>query len=174
MFVTPVLKVSLDSSSELTWAPFARFWVGHIILKAWHQGINLNIPYSEKCPLIYETGIKAVKSGLHQIPLGEITRLKVEGKLLPLNRLTPVGKLVGDLPKRVWCNVNDRTLFNDHKDLAWQILHECLPTRTFLKKKIVQETHCVQENIVVIKKLYSICFGNVHLHKKCGNLYPPG
>ena len=32
-------------------------------------------------------------------------------------------------------NVNNSTLTNNHKDLAWKIAHQCLPTRAFLERR---------------------------------------
>lgn len=46
-----------------------------------------------------------------------------------------VGRLPENLCQIAWVNVNNKRLLNTHKDLAWQAILECLPTRAFLKAR---------------------------------------
>ncbi len=63
----------------------------------------------------------------------------VQNMLCPeLQRLFPAGKLIESDCIQVWKNVSNVFLFNLHKDIAWQVVHQSLPTRVFLEKGIVQ------------------------------------
>lgn len=85
---------------------------------------------------IYNTFFSCLTNGVSQIPVDKISRTKLEQVLSPLHsRLTPVGKLNEEDCKMIWSNVNNSTLTNDHKDLAWKVAHQCLPTRAFLERR---------------------------------------
>ncbi|KAK6467184.1 zinc finger CCHC domain-containing protein 3 [Huso huso] len=49
--------------------------------------------------------------------------------------LLPVGTLVGEDCRTVWRNVSASYLLNAHRDLAWSVVHQCLPLRSFLYRR---------------------------------------
>lgn len=140
MFITPILKACLNTGKGPMWTYFAKFWVGHRVLAAWGKRPPLNVPYAENFPRIYGTVITGLRQNLAEIPSEKITRATIEKVLSPQrSRLAPVGTLIEDKCKRVWANVNNNILTNTHKDLAWQIAHQCLPTKAFLERR-----HCTR------------------------------
>ncbi len=46
-----------------------------------------------------------------------------------------MGKLIEDDCILVWKNVSNVFLFNSHKDIVWKVVHQCLPTLVFLKRR---------------------------------------
>ncbi len=61
------------------------------------------------------------------------------------------------------------------KDIAWQVVHQSLPTRVFLKKKgIVQRVHNVQNLNVEKMSPSAIYFGLVNMLRRYGFLYENG
>ncbi|KAK6493753.1 hypothetical protein HHUSO_G118 [Huso huso] len=49
--------------------------------------------------------------------------------------LLPVGTLVEEDCRTVWRNVSASYLLNAHRDLAWSVVHQCLPLRSFLYRR---------------------------------------
>lgn len=106
------------------------------MLQAWGVGPPpLNVPFSEQYPAIYDVVIQSLKQFSTQITPREITRANLEEILFPTGSTSPIGKLREIHSKMAWGNVNNKLLLNSHKDLAWQAVHEVLPTRAFLKKR---------------------------------------
>lgn len=140
MFLSPILKACLSTGKGPTWNYFAKLWVGLKVLTAWGKRPSLSVPHADSCPSIYNTVIQTLKNGLSVIPPEKISRTNIEKVLSPQSsRLAPVGALTEERCKRVWANVNNSMLTNIHKDLAWQIAHQCLPTRAFLEQR-----HCAR------------------------------
>lgn len=136
MFVTPIIKACLKPEVAPSWVHFALFWVGRGVLRAWGKRPPQTIPYAQTWPKMYETVFSCLKKGASQVPYDKITRIEIEKVLSPLHsRLTPVGKLREEVSEIVWANVNHSILTNNHKDLAWQVIHQCLPTRAFLERR---------------------------------------
>ncbi|KAK1175396.1 hypothetical protein AOXY_G42 [Acipenser oxyrinchus oxyrinchus] len=52
-----------------------------------------------------------------------------------LAALLPVGTLVEEDCRTVWRNVSASYLLNAHRDLAWSVVHQCLPLRSFLYRR---------------------------------------
>ncbi len=144
MFVTPIIKACLMPEIGPVWAHFALFWVGRAVLRAWEKRPPQTIPYAQNWPKIYDTVFTCLKEGVPQLSHDKITRASVEQVLSPLHsRLTPVGTLIAEDSENVWFNVNNSILTNNHKDLAWQVVHQCLPTRAFLeRRKCTRSAEC--------------------------------
>lgn len=86
--------------------------------------------------------IQSLTQGLAVIPQEKLSRANIEKVLSPqLSRLAHVGTLMEERCKRVLANVNNNILTNTHKDLAWQIAHQCLPRRAFLERR-----HCARSS----------------------------
>lgn len=136
MFVTPIIKACLKPEVGPSWAHFALFWVGRGVLRAWEKRPPQTIPYAQTWPKMYDTVFSCLKKGVSQLSYDKITRIGIEQVLSPNHsRLTPVGTLIEEDSEIVWSNVNNSILTNNHKDLAWQVVHRCLPTRVFLERR---------------------------------------
>lgn len=104
------------------------------MLKSLGRNISLCIPYAESRPAINEKALTLSKAAkLKEITGCKITRKKLEENLV--TGMVPVGILPEKQCIKVWQNVNSAHLFNGHKDLAWKIVHNCIPIRVLLKKR---------------------------------------
>ncbi|MGL5599123.1 MAG: reverse transcriptase domain-containing protein, partial [Aeromonas sp.] len=141
MFLTPIVKAVLCESSNL-WACFSKFWVGRQILRVWGMRIPQNTPYAEHRPAIYDRALSLLgKIKLTDPCIDRLNRVVVEGNLtLELTKIIPIGKFVESDCIMIWRNVNDSFLSNSHKDIAWQTVHQCLPTRIFLDRRNCSRT----------------------------------
>lgn len=139
--------------------------MGRKVLQAWGVRPPLNVPFSEQYPVIYKVVFSLLKRLPTRITLQEITRATIEETLFPTGSMSPIGKLRETHTKMAWGNINNKCLLNPHKDLAWQAVQECLPTRAFLKKRectrSARGVHNAQERGVGVTKRLNIYFGNV-------------
>lgn len=136
MFVTPIVKACLKPEGGPSWAHLALFWVGRSVLRAWGIRPPQTIPYAQTWPKMYDIVLSCLKKGVSQLSFNKITRPNIEQVLCPFHsRLTPAGKQTEEDSVIVWSNVNNSMLTNNHKDLVWQVVHQCLPTRAFLEKR---------------------------------------
>ena len=135
LFLTPILQAVLNENRRSLWPNFAMFWVGHQVLRKVGLRPCLKRPHAEKRPLLYERVVTFVKSGKWR-DVGRVDRAFVESCLSPeRSRLVTVGALAEASCLRVWRNVNSPFLLNADRDLAWQAVQRCLPTRDFLKRR---------------------------------------
>ncbi len=137
MFLFPVLISCLDEEVTAYSSFFAKFWVGRQVGRIWNKRMPQNTPYAETRPVMYNTIIQILKrTSWSNIQIGSLNRQLIEEKLSPAAfKMTPVGRLIESECIMVWRNVNDDFLFNSHKDIAWQAVLNCLPTRAFLKRR---------------------------------------
>lgn len=156
MILLPIIKACLTDEEIKFSSFFARFWVGQEIRRLWNKRTPQNIPHAEIRPAMYDRLLCLIKLGSwSNIPIANLNRSLIEGKLSPLLlKMTPVGKLIESECTKVWKNVNDDFLFNCHKDIAWQVVQNCLPTRVFLKKRnctrtiLCPRTNCGEEETI--------------------------
>lgn len=136
MFVTPIINACLKPQLGPSWAFFAMFWVGRSVLRAWGKRPSQNRPYAQTWPKMYDVVLSCLGKCAFQPRPDKLTRADMEQILSPQHsRLTPVGTLTEEHSTTVWSNVSNPLLLNKHKDLAWQIVHQCLPTRAFLERR---------------------------------------
>jgi exonuclease III len=137
MFVTPIVKACLSEDQGVLWHCFAKLWIGQQVANAWGMRLSQNTPHAEYRPKMYEKVLPLLrKLKASHIPIGKLNRATIQEMLYPgLERITPVGNLIESDCITVWKNVDNSFLFNSHKDIAWQVVHQCLPTRVFLKKR---------------------------------------
>lgn len=148
LFLTPILNAVCSESNTCLWHHYASFWVGETILRRLGSKVPLCIPHAENRPTIYDKALMLFKTAkLNGTIDCKISRKEVEENLSPrTTRLVSVGILTENQCIRVWQNVNSKFLLNEHKDLAWKIVQNCIPTRAFLKKRRTKNSICPMRN----------------------------
>ncbi len=128
---------NISASGPLARTRYTNLWVGQHVSNAWKIRRPQNKPHAESRPNIYEKVLSLLrKVRASDIPIEKINRAMVQNIFCPeLQRISPVGKLIEDDCILVWKNVSNMFLFNSHKDMAWQVVHQSLPTRLFLKRR---------------------------------------
>lgn len=138
IFVTCVVKGCVCTNQSLRkWTFFAGFWLKGIICQLWKMRLSLKVPYAEQRPFIYNF-VKTfiVKYKVNSLALEEISCARLEQLVCTEGlALLPVGTLVEEDCRTVWRNVSASYLLNAHRDLAWSVVHQCLPLRSFLYRR---------------------------------------
>ena len=137
LFLTPIVNAVLKENNTVLWAYFAKFWVGHRILRIMGKRLPLDTPHAEFRPRLYDKVLTLVRAaGLGRVSGGFVNRKVVEKGLAPkTSRLVPVRTFIESECIHVWRNINCHYLSNAHKDLAWKMVHNCLPTKAFFYRR---------------------------------------
>ncbi|CAJ0924763.1 unnamed protein product [Ranitomeya imitator] len=115
------------------WAHFLRYAARHIFRKRKWVSISQTGPVLLSPPKQYLILEKAIRT--YDLETFDIDTLKNPRKLLQQIKsketMTPISYYSYNRTASVWKLVNAPYLTNQHKDLSWMIVHECLPTRDF-------------------------------------------
>uniref|UniRef100_A0A803J2T7 Reverse transcriptase domain-containing protein n=1 Tax=Xenopus tropicalis TaxID=8364 RepID=A0A803J2T7_XENTR len=154
---------------------FLKYAAG-MVFKPWFR-VPLNTPVLLCPPKHYVVLEKAVR--LFRLKEIEPEVLGDQRKVTKILRHDDVVLTVSNFSearsKQVWRNVFGKFLANVHKDLAWAIVHQCLPTREFQHRrglvgrgKCPRETCCIDETIL---HLFWNCPYAQELWKSVGPLF---
>lgn len=81
--------------------------------------------------------------GLSVIDINILSKAKNLNGLVRENELTMVENFMVENSQKIWRMSNMGFLSNELKDLAWQIAHQCLPTRDFQhRRSLVNNVRC--------------------------------
>ena len=125
--------------------------------------LPLDTPHAETRPEIYDKALALFRSAhLHGVAVDQVNRVTVEKALSPMTtRLVPVDTLIETECLQVWRNVNSPFLLNNHKDVAWSAVQNCLPTRAFLHgRRCSRSSKCPRATCHVdehLKHLFWFC-----------------
>ncbi|XP_041945654.1 uncharacterized protein LOC121707282 [Alosa sapidissima] len=156
MFLSNILKGIADQGGEALWTLFAKFWVGRYMPgKNWERR-PLTLPSSDTRPYLYQEAKdflvkhKGTICAGSELSSGAIHELLEDAP----PRIETIRALTENQCVRVWKCTSFPFLFNKHKDVAWKVAQNCLPTRTVLYRwglcasaKCIRESFCNEETI---------------------------
>ncbi|KAM3912059.1 uncharacterized protein RB166_020537 [Leptodactylus fuscus] len=132
-------------NTDSAFSSFLRYACG-MVFKRWAR-VSLSSPVL-LCPpkhyAVLERTIRLLK--LQQI---DPNILKEQKKLTVFSRKEEICERVSGFTegraRKVWRNVFGKFLANSHKDLAWSVVHQCLPKREFqCRRGLVASARCVR------------------------------
>ena len=150
LFVTPIVNAVLNKKQVSLWYYFAKLWAGQRILNALGKRPPLNTPQAEEKPEMYMRALEIfISTKIKKAPKNMLGRATIEKELSPRqSSMVPVRSLIEEECIQVWKNVNSTYLLNPYKDLAWNIVHECLPTKSFQyrRHRLSRDDKCPRNN----------------------------
>uniref|UniRef100_A0A803JT65 Reverse transcriptase domain-containing protein n=1 Tax=Xenopus tropicalis TaxID=8364 RepID=A0A803JT65_XENTR len=154
---------------------FLRYAAG-MLFKHWFRP-PLNCPMLLSPPKHYVIIERAIRLfSLKNVDVGVLGNQKKTTLILRQEEvILTVSNFSEQKSKKVWRNVFGKYLANVHKDLAWAIVHQCLPTREFQHRRgLVARAKCPRQNCCndeTVMHLFWNCQYAQQLWKTVGPLF---